>query len=297
MLKKNTVLVLAAVAGLAVSGWSAGVSFDQGVDLKAAVAASADKLPDVPEASSKYIGRIYETKDCATFTFTPGSPLKSGAVQLTSTEMIEECYDVPEPVHPQPNHPGGGPGPRSGEKMQNCYTRPGHSWHQYAQVNITGSRELLPWETESFEVCMQGSSVDLYQAMHAYNYSVSQSGGQFDLTPLYKIPTPAVANGVSGSVSYDGKLITFSVTDQLAQYYNGEKIQITAKLIQDHTFWFDDLIAQQDAVVDSAEQYTLISNRTLASGRYFVQWGFKRISAISKDNYVNMGNTSTFDVK
>jgi len=305
MITKNIMLALAAAAGLAVPGWCA----DASSTLNSAAAVSGGKVSDVPAASSKYVSDDYWTRDCARFNFNANSPMTSEKTILTSYHEIRDCHFVPDPVpppqppqqQPQPNQPNnqpGGPG-GVGPRGESCHIEVIGSKYMYARVRFSPQRQLLPWETENYEICLQENYSNLSERKTAYEYRRGYDGeAMFVLAPVKKIATPAVGNGMSGAFAYDGKTVTLSVSDQSARFYKGEQIQITAKLIQDHTFWFDDLLDTQTVSLATAPGYTVSFNRTLPSGgRYFVQWGFKRIGKVSKDNYVDMGNTNRMDVR
>lgn len=285
--------IVAGTAGLA----AAQVNFDRGVDVKKFISEAKASETAVPAVK----GLGHNTRDCARFSFSDGAEQTSPRVWLRSQEYVQECTTIMQPG------PNGQMVP-----VQNCHERPGMSWSQTAQIKI-GARALLPWETETFDVCLDGPFMDIYANEAAYKYSVARDGGYdvlYTLTPGAKTPMKADENGINfGAFSYAGGKYTFSAADRWAKEYAGEKTEITVELYKDNVLFFDGFKGSKTFSFDAAETYTMtFSEDDLAkaaaeepaadrgSKKYFLKWGFKRVGAISKDNYVKKGKTPVLDL-
>lgn len=301
---KLSIITAVVVAGFAGTS-GAQVNFDQGVDLKASVSQAVSAELQLPEAKNQRFSHY--TTDCARFTFdATGAEATSEKVSLTSMEYVEVC------------HGGGG---IHGEGGPVCYERPGMSWRQAAQVHIA-ARTLLPWEKESFQVCMEGPWMRLSVLDAAYKYSVGKTGDYdtlFNLVPQSKVAMKPDADGVNmASFAYDkaaGKF-KFSLSDKWAKEYAGEKTVITVEVYKDINNWFDGYNGKAEFSLDAASSYDLAfglkdlkmpepPNHDFdhhgghdfkgaddrGSKNYYVKWGFKRDGKISKDTFVKKGET------
>ncbi|MDO8805218.1 MAG: hypothetical protein Q7R35_12380 [Elusimicrobiota bacterium] len=290
-----TVLVSAGFLAAA----NAQVNFDQGVNVNEFISQAHNSDLVLPA-----VGRGHYSRDCARFSFGPSATaLVSEKVWLRSTEYVTECHTVMQPG------PNGTMIP-----VQNCYDRPGMSWSQAGQIKIE-PRALLPWERESFEICMQGPWLDLYVNAAGYKYTARREGNYdtlFVLTPLNKIAMKADENGLSaGTFSYaDGKY-TFTVNDKWAKEYAGDKVAIKLDLYKDNPNWFDGYKGSKEFTFNAAEGYKMVfaasdmeqpeapdTNREEVRGskKFYVKWGFKRVGAVSKDNFVKKGETPSIDL-
>ena len=297
-MSKKAIAMLVAVLSLSVSAFAAdSINFDQGVDVKGLLAniKTADAegtVPAAPKAVGRYMGPSYDTRDCATFTFNATSPLASNQVQLRSTEMVQECYQVPV-VTPGPN------GTPVTSYTNNCYERPGNTWSDTAQVIITGAHQLLPWETESMQVCLEGPFSNISISKAAYKYNTTSSGSVYTLSSSGKVLTDPDAAGValdSFTADKNGAVLKFS--DKWSQYYAGEQIKIHAKLKNDPQLWFDSTVSEQDFMFTVGTEYAVNFTNQLKNGRYSVEWGFTRMGGtVSTTNYVKGGESSKIDVK
>ena len=232
------------------------------------------------------------------------------------------------PRPPRPDNNGGGPreysaakdGPHHGEYAyagtQNgrdgtwyCNERVGQSFHATAQVNIA-PRKLLPWESESFEVCMEGPRVDFNPRSSPYSYSVDREGMYdlaFNLTPRYRVPTPPDGDGLyaTGFSFKDGKF-ALSVGDRWAGEYAGEKVMVKVELFKDGFLFFNSNKGEKEFTFDAAAGYEvvfaeneLVKNKDFVddsadkggAAKYYVKWGFRRVGQVSTDDYMNKGKT------
>ncbi|MBI4801660.1 MAG: hypothetical protein HY796_03955 [Elusimicrobia bacterium] len=347
-MNKKLVAVLVCL-GFAVSA-KAEVNFDQGVDVKSAVkdAAAIDikapypgyPYPGYPYPGYPYPGHYYPnqpypgywgpsphhisySRDCRTFNFGANdSSVVSERVYLDSTEWVEECYYVPDPPPPQqPNQPKAIDETTKG--MQ-CHQRPGQVFRRTAQLNI-GARKLLPWETESFEVCLQGPYMDLDIERQAYNYSVHSIGDydvQYQLTPQNKVAMAPDKDGLSdgGLSNADGRF-TFKVNDRWAAEYAGEKTTVKVELYKDGFWFFNSYKGSKEFTFDAALGYELNfaeneldtsksfepgddpsksfepGEATRGAKKYYLKWSFRRVGQLSTGGYVKKGSTGKIEVK
>ena len=285
--------VIAALALLGFAGQAgAEVKFDQGVDVTSALSQAAEtKTPEVK--SPRFTSY---TRDCSRFTFdATGAAATSDKVSLASTEYVQEChntggYYVPGP-NGQPGHyvPG----------HQNCYERPGQTWRQSAQVRIA-ARALLPWENETFEVCLEGPWLRLNTVDAAYKYTVTETGHfdvLFDLAPQHKVAMKPDPNGVNMTAfSYDPatKKFKVSLADKWGSEYAGEKLAVKVELKRDVANWFDSALGSKEFTFDAARGYDFeFSAPELDKGvkKYYLKWGFRRVGKLSRDAYMEKGET------
>ena len=263
---------------------SAAFNFDQGIDLKS-VGESLSAVPaEVPAAQGKYVNRRDWSRDCVRFTFS-GPDLESPKIRLISRETVEECYQNPDP------HAGG----------PVCHTTLGQTRYAVTQVKIN-SRELLPWESEKYDVCLEGPWLNFYERLAAYDYKVADkyvSGvNVYELAAQKKVPTPADPEGlyvISADISAASQ--KFVVGDKWAGYYAGDTAKITVKLKKDVPFWFDSVVVQKDFDFAPAQSYEAGFAQNLAPGKYYFEWGFRRQGAVSTGGYISRPETAAFEVK
>ncbi len=287
-----------------VSSISAEVNFDQNTNTKDIISAPYNEAY-TPMPTPERFGRY--TRDCARFTFGPSdNEIMSEKVWLRSQEYVQECHTY------YVQGPNGQQIPQ-----QNCYERPGMTWHQQAQINVK-ARKLFPWERETFEVCLEGPWMDIYKYEAAYKYSTKRVGNYntlFELTPQYKVAMdPDLAGLAIGEFSYnkETKKYTFKVNDKWAKEYAGEKIAIKVELKKSVSNWFDSSKGEKEFTFDVSSSYTMtFSENELIKpeqeqsndyrlfddkGRY-LKWGFKRLGKISTDKFMNKGDTPVIQVK
>ena len=229
----SKILAAAVLSALLAPSAGAEVSFDRGVDVKAAVT-DAQKIEIVLPDADKYDGQRRYTRDCVRFSAGPGdNDISSEKVWLRSTEYIEECHTVMQP------------GPNGTQvPVQHCYERPGMTWNQTAQLRIK-ARKLFPWESESFDICLEGPWMHLYANRQAYKYAVDREGDYdvaYKLSPKEKIAMGPDEEGLSlAEFSYDAaaKKYVLKLGDKWAAEYAGEKTVVKVELYKDG-FWFFD---------------------------------------------------------
>lgn len=281
------------------------------------------------------------TRDCHTFNFGASSGgIMSEIANLRSVEYVQECHFVPDPPQPHPNpqpnpNPGGQPnqpgnhggqpnqpgnhgGPKSIEeavttdettKGMQCNEVPADVFRRTAQLHMQ-PRQLLPWENDSFEVCMEGPRIDIRARETAYSYSIQEDGHfdvRYELTPQYKLTTAPDRNGMSlaGWAFKDGKFV-LSVNDIWAQYYAGEKVAIKVELVKDGFLFFNSSLGEKEFTLDAANSYQLVfaeneltktkdfvDTRGDVRGpkKFFAKWSFRRIGSVSTQERIDKGST------
>jgi len=336
----NNRLIAAFVCfGLAGSAGAAEIDFDKGVDVKEAVEKAATMVPPPPPGypvhdyhpgvwdGPNFYGypgpaphHIRYTRDCRNFNFGPAAGAQeSGMVRLESVEYVQECHYVPDPPPPpkppQPGTPGQPPHhPKADNKGMECHERPADIFRRSVQLSL-GARQLLPWENETFEVCMEGPRVNLRKLETAYAYDVRETGHydlRYELTPLYKVPQSPDKSGlyVAEFSNANGKF-TFNVSDRWAQEYAGEKVLIKVDLYKDGFLFFNTLKGSKEFTFDAAGRYEMnFSESELTkpeqqdpepnyrgAKKYYLRWGFKRVGSISTGEFVKKDQTDKIEVK
>jgi hypothetical protein len=305
--------LMAVLACAALAAPAAAVDFDRGVDTKSFTEkAAALELPSARPVP----GYSHYTRDCARFSFAPaeGDVLGPKAwlrsteyVRECRTEYVRECYTT---YKPGPNNTQIPVQTCYLRPYERCWDRPGMSWQQSAQVKVL-ARRLLPWETESFEACLEGPWMNLYTREAAYKYDVRRQGSYdslFELAPLHKVPTAPDGNGLSyGDFSYaDGKF-TFKVNDRWVKEYAGEKVAVKIDLYSEGWWVFNGYKGSREFTFDAAEGYTMTfsekdleadsdkeldrSSPDRGAKKYFLKWGFRRLGAVSKNDFVKKDKT------
>lgn len=290
---------------LLLSNLNAEINFDKGLsgtEMKRDIVSVG-----VPDVKYGVPGSVRYTKDCARFTFGPSDgEIMSEKVWLRSDEYRTECYTT---YVPGPN----------GQQVpqQNCHENHYMTYHRQAQINIK-PRKLLPWEKEVFEVCLEGNWMDLYTIEAGYKYKVKQVGygdTLFELYPEYKIKTKPDLDGlnyVEFKYNKDTGKYKFVVKDKWFNEYAGEKVYIKIELKKDKANWFDSSLGtkeftfnvapvyemefSEDELVkpqnNSDENYKGGDEKLFETRGFYLKWGFKRIGEISKDTYMDKGETS-----
>lgn len=276
-------ILLASLLGLAlatslVRAQALAMDFDQGVDVSSLLQeARQAAAEDATVAARAYAGALRYDSDCATITFGPNDKPVSEPVWLRSTEWVEQC-DYGDPRH------GGG---------RHCWEMPGFTYNERVQVTLRERQPLLPWEYDSFRVCLQGPWLDIDDIATAYDYKVVQGGsrnGGFVLAPVKKIamrPDPAGIAPQSLSSS-----LVLKLKDQWASYYAGEQTVLKVRLKTGH-FLGGSTIVEKEIAWPAAESYQVnfldfakdFSRKLEVGKKYYVKYQFKRAGKISRQDW------------
>ncbi|TPW20936.1 MAG: hypothetical protein FD126_1186 [Elusimicrobia bacterium] len=280
-------LMAAVLASVSTAQAAPSVNFDKGLDAKAFLS-QAKKEAKADKTDLKGAGLKYRTeRDCARFTFSPDGPTTSEAVWLRSTEYYEECYNTGDPRN------GGG---------RYCHEVPRYTHRERVQLELRNRQKLFPWEKETFEVCLDGSWLNLYSIRTAHEYKANRSGGDYVLNAGARKAMDPDSNGIEASApAAQDKAVAVAFKDRWASYYAGEKVKIKASLKREVEGWFDPTLKEVEVVFDAAETYTLDFNayakdfsEALKPGKkYYVEWGFSRHGKVSKDTYMKVGDGPT----
>ncbi len=248
------------------------VDFDQAIDAAAVLEqakAAAKKDPTVVQAV--YPGGRRTVPDCVSVSFGAKDPDASPSFELRSTEYVEECYQTGDPRH------GGG---------RQCYERPGHTYHERASVTIRDRQPLLPWERDTFRVCLDGPWLSISEIETAYDYRLVSGGsynGAYVVAPGKKIAQRPDPVGVLGELDAAMK---FVLKDRWSSYYAGENIEIKWTLKKDVPNWFDTVIGEGVIAAPVAAEYAADLSKAgrLESGKsYYVEYSIRRLGKVSKD--------------
>ncbi|MCM2305186.1 MAG: hypothetical protein NDJ72_10815 [Elusimicrobia bacterium] len=280
-------LTLAIVASLAapVLADVPAVNFDGAIDASAILAqakaaAKADAKPEAKAVDAKYLGGRRTVQDCVSVSFGANDPAVSPTFSLRSVEYVEECYQTGDPRN------GGG---------RQCYERPGYTYHELASVTLQDRQPLLPWERDTFRVCLDGPWLSIYDVETAYDYRLISGGsynGRYVLAPGRKIAQRPDPVGVLGELDASMK---FSLKDKWTSYYAGESIEIKYALKKHVENWFDPVVAEGSVTVPVAESYLVdLSNSSgLRNGKsYYVEYSIRRIGAVSTDKFTRSLETN-----
>ncbi|MDP3543342.1 MAG: hypothetical protein Q8T11_12810 [Elusimicrobiota bacterium] len=274
-----------ALAALLAAVPAAAVNFDQGVDAaaileQAKAAAKADAKPEAKAVDARYLGGRRTVQDCVSVSFGANDPAVSPTFSLRSTEYIEECYQTGDPRN------GGG---------RQCYERPGRSYHELASVTLQDRQPLLPWERDSFRVCLDGPWLSIYDIETAYDYRLISGGsynGRYVLAPGRKTAQRPDPVGVLGELDSSMK---FSLKDKWTSYYAGETIEIKYALKKHVENWFDPVVAEGAVTVPVAESYLVDLSKSsgLQNGKkYYVEYSIRRIGTVSTDKFTRTLETN-----
>lgn len=257
------------------------VNFDQGVDASAILAtAKAAAKADKTVVEAQYVGGRRTVQDCVSFSFGADDPAVSPTVSLRSVEYVEECYQTGDPRH------GGG---------RQCYERPGMSYHELVSVSLQDRKPLLPWERDTFRVCLDGPWLSIYDIETAYDYRLISGGsynGAYILAPGRKVAQRPDPVGVLGELDGSMKL---TLKDKWASYYAGESIEIKYTLKKHVENWFDPVVAEGALTAAVAESYLVDLSRAAkyeSGKRYYAEYSIRRIGGVSKDSFTKTLETN-----
>lgn len=259
-------------------------TFDAKALLKEAESRAAD-AKEVVEAES--VGMRRYDSDCVTFTFSPTDANVSETVYLRSTEWVEECTHTGDPRH------GGG---------RQCWERPGMTYNERVRITLQDRQELFPWEYDKFRVCLQGPWLNWDDVATAYEYKSVRGGsrdGDIVLAPVKKLrmrpdPTGILMKPLTSSM-------VLGLTDKWINYYakDGEKVVLKVVFKKDVPNWFDPTLLETELEfpvvpenIDLTAYAAKFSEKLQAGKKYYVKLSFKRVGRISKEDWVDAGETS-----
>lgn len=263
---------------------AAAVNFDQGVDasavLEQAKAAAKADTTEAKAVDATSLGGRRTVQDCVSVSFGANDPAASPTFSLRSVEYYEECYQTGDPRN------GGG---------RQCYERPGRSYHELASVTLQDRLPLLPWERDTFRVCLDGPWLSIYDVETAYDYRLISGGsynGRYVLAPGRKTAQRPDPVGVLGELD---AAMAFTLKDKWTSYYAGESIEIKYALKKHVENWFDPVVAEGSVTVPVAEAYRVDLSKSsgLQNGKkYYVEYSIRRIGSVSTDKFTRALETN-----
>ncbi|MFH2203411.1 MAG: hypothetical protein ABIJ96_09875 [Elusimicrobiota bacterium] len=289
------------------------LNFDQGVDVSGLVK-EAKKEVKAAGVNSKFEARPLfrrEERDCATVSFRPGDPMTSERISLESRIYEEICYNIPDaPRHPRP-HPRKGdrigdrrPNHSYNAKSRECHERWVSTERRQARIEVSGRGEMLPWERDIFQVCLQGQwlSAHVVDASHKYSLDVPGWNGDTVLArALSKNRANPDPNGIQAAFGFDQETGSFSLQlkDRWIEFYEGEKVTVEVRLVRYYKNWFDSTALKTEITIPAAEVHRVnfadyaqeLSGDLKPGKEYYVKWRFKRVGQISNDKWQDYRET------
>jgi hypothetical protein len=268
----SLVLTVAATEARAVSS---AIDFDQGVSAAAALA-SAGALPAY---SPVLPAHDYYTRDCATFVFGPDSPLRAGPVWLHSTSWGRDCR---------------GPWSNPWDSQRPCFSFPSFSYTESVKLTLLERKPLLPWERDTFQVCLEGPFLSAYALSAAYEYrqAPNRLRGDFAFSPGKKVPMAPDAAGITQRALTSG--LELKLNNKCASIYPVEKVRLHLYLVQvilgpltgtilDTTSpALPTATSYEINLLDFAEEF---KSPLRPGATYFVKYSFRREGSVSNQDW------------
>lgn len=264
------------------------IDFDQGVDAAAVIESLRESASAAPSAaaSSRPVSRRSE-RDCVTVSFNAQDPLVSERIYLMSREYREVCT----------------PGPNG---QSYCHEELAWTHRATARVQITDRGAMLPWERDVFWMCLDGSwlSADVIDASHKYDLKW-QIGAEAVLTAKALKKTAALPdpNGIAAAAPrYEAasQSLAWDLSDRWSGYYGGaEQTVLSFQLKRSRQNWFDALVLEKEVALAPAPAYTVrfadyaaeFAEQLQSGAKYYVNWRFKRVGAVSRDSWMKYRET------
>jgi len=250
-------------------------------DIKGVVSTAKENAKSDKQEIKPIQAQYRAERDCVNFRFKPEGPNVSEAVWLRSTEYREECY-----YSGDPRRGGGG---------RVCHEVPGWTHRERVQITLEGRQKLFPWEDEIFEVCLEGNWLSAYALRVSHKYEAHRTGGDYTMTASERIPGSHDKNGLSARVVFPAGGVKAVFTDKWSSYYEGEKILVKAKLRREISNWPDSTIGEKEMTFSTAGSYEIdfseLAGKLSGGKPYYVEYGFKRIGKVSKEQYLKTGDS------
>lgn len=307
ILRTLAVLIFAAPA---VHALGSNLNFDQGVNVSAVVKEVKGKVKAASYRDGFRDARPLfnrEERDCATVRFRPGDPTVSERIRLESRIYREICYDYPDP----PRRPRRPRRPRvrkhsvKGEKgefqaaRRECHERWERTERRQVRVEVLGRGEMLPWETDTFSVCLQGQWLSARSVDSSHEYSIDTPGWSGDMVTARAIrkrrSQPDPFGIAQTTFAFDPAAGNFKLElgDRWSEFYTGETVTFTMLLKRYHKNWFDGTVLNKEITLPAAEAYTInfadfaseLTGDLKPGKKYYVKWRFRRIGSVSKDDW------------
>ena len=286
------------------------LNFDQGVDVSGLVKEMKKETKKVNHKSGFNARPLFdrEERDCATVSFRPEDPATSERIRLESRIYREDCYDIPD--HPRP------PRPRDRQRLHSisssdvsamrreCRERWVRTETRHVRVEVSGRGEMLPWERDVFQVCLQGQWLTAHTIDASHKYTLDTPGWNGDTVfarAISKARSNPDPNGIQAAFGFDQETGNFSLQlrDRWLEYYEGENVTFEVRLVRYHKNWFDSTALKKELTLPAAElnrvnfaDYVSELSGDLAPGKeYYVKWRFKRVGQVSNDKWQDFRET------
>ncbi len=253
------------------------VDFDQGIDASEILRQSKEAAKkDTTIVKAQYWQGGRSQSDCVTISFGANDSPVSPMYDLRSWEQRGECYRVNDPLY------GG-------------YTDCVSHRHERVSITIRDRRALLPWERDTFRVCLEGSWLSFIEVETAYDYH-RVSGGSFNgayvLAPVRKVAQRPDPVGVVGELD---SALMFTLQDRWASYYSGERIEIRYALKKHVRNWFDAVVMEGTLDLAVADSYAVDLSKAGGfddDARYYVEYEIRRVGKISRSSFTKTLTTA-----
>jgi hypothetical protein len=251
----------------------ASAALSEGFKEKLAASAPAPVAASSPIRSQRY------DSDCVSVSFNATDAAASERFMLRSQEWVWECVNTGDPRR------GGG---------RQCWERPGFSWSRVVRVERTELKPMLPWEKDSFQVCLQGPWLDSRPLRTSHKYRLVSDGrdGTIAYAPGEKLLTRPDPAGVT--IASLSSAFTLTLSDRWADHYAGESIRLKITVKKDKIFSPTAGEFSVDLPAASSYRLDLAAKVKLEAGKgYFVKVEFQRPGKVSSDEAVSGGQSTT----
>jgi len=288
-MRKNANIGALAAAGLFFAGFASAaetpsVGFDSGIDVPGMV----ENLKEEAQAASIEPGEykpLFDRteRDCVTISFHPDDPLTSERVHLESRMYRERC-------HTWTDH--------EGRSHRECHDEWVRTERARVNIRIEGRGEMLPWERDVFEICLDGNWLHAWTvgASHDYDLDVPYRDGTIEARAGRKIASNPDPRGITAAdFAFDpgSKSFKLKLADRWSSHYQGEKVRFELKLRRYYKNWFDNTVLKTEVELPAAEAYSFdfadyldqLDGEIKKGKEYYAEWRFKRVGKISKDSW------------
>jgi len=215
------------------------------------------------------------SKNCKRVVFRPEDSMGSRQIRISSSLYERRCRT-------------------DNDGYRRCRDIERRTESRYVRLEVRGRGEMLPWERDVFNVCLQGYDVTarvLAGASHIYNLYM-ESGSTIVADAGRKVATGSDSDGMyAGRFDFDAAAGSFvlELRDKWTRYYQGEEVGIYVELKKNVHYWVDKTIMKKELTMPVGDTQTIRFadyasefSQNLEHGKeYYVKWGFRRIGTVS----------------
>ncbi|MBI4347738.1 MAG: hypothetical protein HY553_12850 [Elusimicrobia bacterium] len=251
--------------------------------LLVAPAAAEFEAPAIPAAKVVRPPERRGTVQCADIKVSQPGPLATQPVWLQSNLYAEYGYQ--------------GLGMHDPESRRASRIETGEAHRERVQLELAGTRNTFPWETEVFEACLEGNRTTLRAKRAAYRYEITEDPsepGNFLLVAREKQPLDPDAEGIEASLAASQGRLTLWLKDRWHAHYAGERLAVRGELWEAVDRWPDSKAGTLEAEIPSfTGEFGLSFSGTFRPGRsYYARWSFRRIGKVSTNTEVRGRETA-----